>query len=114
MPTSVLDEVSLYNSVTGKYSTGLCNINIQDVKISKDSTSLKVNITGDVTPFIDTVTWTSSLNYEFNVVLMKGDIVVDSYHVYTPKIYLNQKFECSANFYGLDNSEDYSLHITSY
>lgn len=114
LPTSVLDEVSLYNSITGKYRTGLCNINIQDVKISKDSTSLKVNITGDVTPFIDTVTWTSSHEYKFSLVLMKGDVVMKTYHVYTPKIYLNQKFECSAYFSELDNSEEYSLHITSY
>ena len=114
VPTSVLDKVSLYNTVTGKYSTGLCNINIQDVKISKDSTSLKVNMTGDVTPFIDTVTWTSSLSYKFSVVLMRGDVVVNTYYVNTPKIYLNQKFECSANFYGLDNSEEYSLYISSY
>lgn len=114
VPTNVLDKVSLYNNITGKYSTGLCNINIQDVKISKGRTSIKVNMTGDVTPFIDTVTWTSSLNYKFTVVLMKNDVVVSTNYVYTPKIYLNQKFECETSFYGLDNCEEYSLYIRSY
>ena len=114
VPISVLDKVSLYDSIIGNRREGLCNINIQKIDIDKDNSSLKLKFIGNVTPFIDEVTWTFSHNYNFSVVLMKGDVVVSTNWVRTPEIYLNQKFECETSFYGLDNCEEYSLYIRSY
>lgn len=114
IPVSTFESVTIKDGFTGKYKKAMCDINIDSITPIMESSYVELNITGNVTPTIDTITWTGSNYYHFTVKLIKDGVTVDSKMAMTPSIYLNDKFSCNVTFFDIDNTAEYTVQICSY
>lgn len=114
LPYSTFESVTIKNGFTGRYERALCDINIDSITTKMQSSYVDLNITGSVTPSIESITWGGSNYYHFTVKLIKDGVVVDSNMVMTPSIYLNDKFSCKTTFFDIDNTSEYTIEICSY